>query len=266
MKLASWNVNSLRVRLPHVLDWLGSARPSVLAIQETKLTDDKFPRPELEAAGYHVVIAGQPTYNGVALLVDATAFQAPNQLQINNPLFPDDQIRLITATLTPVTQGTAIRVICAYVPNGSEVGSEKYAYKLRWLDALAAWVCAEEKSHSALAVMGDFNIAPEDRDVYDPEAWREKVLCSSAERERLRALCACGLTDAFRLTEQPENLYSWWDYREAAFRRNRGLRIDLILLSQTLADACRASGVDTEPRKLERPSDHAPVWVECVLE
>jgi len=207
MKLASWNVNSLRVRLPHVLDWLSSARPSVLAIQETKLTDDKFPRPELEAAGYHVVFAGQPTYNGVALLVDASAFQAPNQLQINNPLFPDDQIRLITATLTPVTQGTAIRVICAYVPNGSEVGSEKYAYKLRWLDALAAWVCAEEKSHSALAVMGDFNIAPEDRDVYDPEAWREKVLCSSAERERLRALCACGLTDAFRLTEQPENLY-----------------------------------------------------------
>ncbi|MEY3632045.1 MAG: hypothetical protein RI937_243, partial [Pseudomonadota bacterium] len=204
MKLASWNVNSLRVRLPHVLDWLGSARPSVLGIQETKLTDDKFPSPEFEAAGYHVVFAGQPTYNGVALLVDASAFQAPSDIQINNPLFPDDQIRLITATLTPVTQGTTIRVICAYVPNGSEVGSDKYAYKLRWLDALAAWVRAEAQRHPALAVMGDFNIAPEDRDVHDPDAWREQVLCSSAERERLHALCACGLTDAFRLMEQPE--------------------------------------------------------------
>ena len=265
MKLASWNVNSLRVRLPHVLDWLGSARPSVLGIQETKLTDDKFPSPEFEAAGYHVVFAGQPTYNGVALLVDASAFQAPSDIQINNPLFLDDQIRLITATLTPVTQGTTIRVICAYVPNGSEVGSDKYAYKLRWLDALAAWVRAEAQRHPALAVMGDFNIAPEDRDVHDPDAWREQVLCSSAERERLHALCACGLTDAFRLMEQPEHLYSWWDYREAAFRRNRGLRIDLILLSPTLADACRASGIDTQPRKLERPSDHAPVWVDCTL-
>lgn len=265
MKLASWNVNSLRVRLPHVMDWLSNVRPAVLGLQETKLTDDKFPCSEFQAAGYHVVFAGQPTYNGVALLADASVFQTPSDIQINNPLFPDDQIRLITATLTPITQGVAIRVICAYVPNGSEVGSEKYAYKLRWLDALAAWVRAEKQRHPALAVMGDFNIAPEDRDVHDPEAWREKVLCSSAERERLHALCACGLMDAFRLTEQPENLYSWWDYREAAFRRNRGLRIDLILLSQTLADAFRASGIDTEPRKLERPSDHAPVWVECAL-
>ena len=194
MKLASWNVNSLRVRLPHVLDWLGSARPSVLGIQETKLTDDKFPSPEFKAAGYHVVFAGQPTYNGVALLVDASAFQAPSDIQINNPLFPDDQIRLITATLTPVTQGTTIRVICAYVPNGSEVGSDKYAYKLRWLDALAAWVRAEAQRHPALAVMGDFNIAPEDRDVHDPEVC-ERAGALFFCRARAPACAVCLRTD-----------------------------------------------------------------------
>jgi exodeoxyribonuclease-3 len=263
MKIASWNVNSLRVRLPHLLDWLVSARPAVLGLQETKLTDDKFPQKEIEAVGYHVVFAGQPTYNGVALLADAAAFRPPEEVQINNPLFPDDQMRLIAATLRPLSEGRDIRVVCAYVPNGAEVGSEKYSYKLRWLDALTAWIGEELARNPAFVVMGDFNIAPDDRDVHDPQAWKEQVLCSTAERQRLQAICACGLRDAFRLTEQPSGQYSWWDYREAAFRRNRGLRIDLILLSSTLADSCHASGIDTAPRKLDRPSDHAPVWAEC---
>lgn len=298
MRIASWNVNSLRVRLPHVLDWLARERPAVLGLQETKLTDDKFPRAEIEAAGYHVAFAGQPTYNGVALLADAACFGPPEDIRVNNPLFQDDQVRIIAATLTPkaglprpdgprndsdsslqsgyapvsssrsgiaaeaIHAGDTLRFINAYIPNGSEVGSEKYAYKLRWLDAAAQWIEQELRQHKHLALVGDFNIAPQDQDVHDPQAWHEKILCSTPERERLQRLLDLGLQDAFRLFDQPAEQYSWWDYREAAFRRNRGLRIDLLLISQALAMKCRASGIDTAPRKLEKPSDHAPAWAE----
>jgi len=265
MKLASWNVNSLRVRLPHVLDWLNAVRPAALGIQETKLTDDKFPKADIEAAGYHVVFAGQPTYNGVALLADAALFHPPVDVQANNPRFPDEQSRLIAATLNPIAGGDGLRFICGYIPNGSEVGSEKYHYKLRWLDAAVQWIEQELGQHQHLAFVGDFNIAPQDQDVHDPQAWHEKILCSTPERERLTALMGLGLHDAFRLFDQPQQQYSWWDYREAGFRRNRGLRIDLLLLSQALAARCRASGIDTAPRKLEKPSDHAPVWAEIDL-
>ena len=270
MRIASWNVNSLRVRLPHVLDWLGRERPAVVGLQETKLTDDKFPRAEIEAAGYHVAFAGQPTYNGVALLADAARFGPPEEVTVNNPLFQDDQVRIIAATLKPKAglprpdgpRNDALRFINAYIPNGSEVGSEKYGYKLRWLDAAAQWIEQELQQHKHLALVGDFNIAPQDQDVHDPQAWHEKILCSTPERERLQKLLDLGLQDAFRLFDQPAAQYSWWDYREAAFRRNRGLRIDLLLISQALAMKCRASGIDTGPRKLEKPSDHAPVWAE----
>lgn len=265
MKIASWNVNSLRVRLPHLLDWLVASRPAMLGLQETKLTDDKFPQKEIESAGYHVVFAGQPTYNGVALLVDAAHFQPPHNVQINNPLFPDDQARLIAADIYATQGKKAMRLICGYIPNGSEVGSEKFDYKRRWLSACAGWLKQELATHPRLAFVGDFNIAPDDRDVHDPALWHEKILCSTAERQHLEALFKLGLSDAYRLHEQPAQQYSWWDYREAAFRRNRGLRIDLILLSAELAAACTASGIDAGPRRLEKPSDHTPVWADVRL-
>ena len=265
MKIASWNVNSLRVRLPHLLDWLNTARPAMLGLQETKLTDDKFPQKEIAAAGYHVVFAGQPTYNGVALLADAALFHPPRNVQINNPHFPDEQARLIAADLH-FTQGSgSMRLICGYIPNGSEVGSEKFDYKRRWLSACAAWIKQELLTHPHLAFVGDFNIAPDDRDVHDPALWHEKILCSTAERQHLEEFFKLGLQDAYRLHEQPAQQYSWWDYREAAFRRNRGLRIDLILLSSELSAACTASGIDAGPRKLEKPSDHTPVWADIRL-
>jgi len=265
MKIASWNVNSLRVRLPHLLDWLATTRPAMLGLQETKLTDDKFPQKEIEAAGYHVVFAGQPTYNGVALLADAALFQPPRHLQINNPLFPDEQARIIAAELHSSKGPGVMRLICGYIPNGSEVGSEKFDYKCRWLSACADWIKQELVTYPRLAFVGDFNIAPDDRDVHDPALWHEKILCSTTERQHLEALLKLGLQDAYRLHEQPAGQYSWWDYREAAFRRNRGLRIDLILLSAELAAACTASGIDSGPRKLEKPSDHAPVWADVRL-
>ena len=250
MKIASWNVNSLRVRLPQVLDWLVRARPDVLALQETKLVDDAFPVAELEAAGYHAAFSGQPTYNGVALLTrDTPPAGVVNELRA----FPDEQRRVLAATVDDV------RVINLYVPNGQAVGSEKFEYKLRWLAALRDHLKEELALHRRLAVVGDFNIAPDDRDVHDPEAWAGKVLCSEPERTALAEIMALGLEDTFRLFDQPDGVYSWWDYRAAGFRRNRGLRIDLILASRDLAGACTVSEVDKEPRSWERPSDHAPV-------
>ncbi len=251
MLIASWNVNSLRVRLPHVQDWLASAQPDVLGLQEIKLTDDKFPHAELEESGYVSVSNGQPTYNGVALL----SREEPGDVSYNLPDFDDEQRRVIAATYGDT------RVINLYVPNGQTVGSDKYAYKLDWLDQLAVYLADELIRYPRTVVMGDFNIAPDDRDVHDPEEWRDKVLCSGPERERLQALEALGFKDSFRLFDQPEATFSWWDYRAAAFRRKRGLRIDLLLVSDALADECSASSVDVEPRKLERPSDHAPVYV-----
>lgn len=249
MKIATWNVNSLKVRLPHLLQWLDANPVDVLCIQETKLTDDKFPVAEINAAGYQVVFSGQKTYNGVAIL----SRQPLTDVVRNNPHYADEQQRLIAATVG------GIRFICAYVPNGQAVGSDKYAYKLDWLAALRTWVEEEMARHPAFAILGDYNIAPQDRDVHDPQEWAGQIHCSAPERAALGALSGLGLADAFRLFEQPDKQYSWWDYRQLAFRRNRGLRIDHILLSRTLAARCSACTIDREPRKWEQPSDHAPV-------
>ena len=250
MKIAAWNVNSLKVRLPHLLDWLAEATPDVLCLQELKLEDHNFPRGEIEAAGYHVAFAGQKTYNGVALL----ARQPIDEVVVGNPHFPDEQKRLISGTVGD------LRVVCAYMPNGQEVGCDKYDYKLRWLAALADWLDGELQRYPRLALAGDYNIAPDDRDVHDPARWAGQILCSEPERAAFRRLLDLGLADSFRLFEQPEKTFSWWDYRMLGFQKNLGLRIDHILLSRPLAEKCSAAGVDRGPRKRERPSDHAPVW------
>lgn len=252
MKLATWNVNSLKVRLPHLLDWLAEASPDIVCLQELKLEDHNFPVAELAAAGYHAAYAGQKTYNGVALL----ARQPIEDVCYGNPHFPDEQKRLVTGTID------GVRVVCAYMPNGQSVGSEKYDYKLRWLDALALWLQEELARHPQLALCGDYNIAPDDRDVHDPDRWRGEILCSEPERSAFQRLLGLGLADSFRLFEQPDKTFSWWDYRMLGFQKNLGLRIDHILLSAPLADRCTAAGVDRGPRKRERPSDHAPVWAQ----
>ncbi|MGE5651144.1 MAG: exodeoxyribonuclease III [Bacillota bacterium] len=249
MRIATWNVNSLKVRLPQVLQWLSDNPVDVLCLQETKLTDDKFPVGDIEKIGYQVVFTGQKTYNGVAII----SKYPMSEVVKNNPRFEDEQQRIIAATIE------GMRVVCAYIPNGQAVDSDKYQYKLRWLDALHDWLADESKSHENLALLGDYNIAPEDRDVHDPAAWAGQVLCSEPERAQFRRLLDLGFKDAFRLFEQPEKLYSWWDYRMMAFRRNMGLRIDHILLSNTLAARCNACTIDKAPRKWEQPSDHAPV-------
>lgn len=249
MKLATWNVNSLKVRLPHLLQWLAENPVDVLCLQETKLTDDKFPLAEINAAGYQVVFTGQKTYNGVAILS-----KHPIQDVVkNNPRFPDEQQRIIAATIE------GMRIVCAYVPNGQMVDSDKYAYKMAWLAALREWLADELRTHEELAILGDYNIAPEDRDVHDPVAWAGMIHCSDRERAALAALVELGLCDSFRLFEQPEKSYSWWDYRQLAFRRNAGLRIDHILLSPGLARRCVGCAIDRVPRKWEQPSDHTPV-------
>jgi exodeoxyribonuclease-3 len=256
MKVATWNVNSLKVRLPHVLGWLHEHPVEILCLQETKLVDERFPADALASAGYRAVYSGQPTYNGVALLWRADTGWEPTDVVVGNPHFPDEQKRLIGATFD------GLRVVSAYVPNGQAVGSDKYEYKLRWLDALAVWLGEMLAASPRLVVGGDYNIAPDDRDVHDPVAWAGQVLCSEPERERFRKLIDLGLTDAFRLFEQPAKLYSWWDYRQLGFQRNKGLRIDHLLVSAPLAQAVRACSIDRAPRKLEQPSDHAPVVVE----
>jgi len=252
MKLATWNVNSLKVRLPHVLDWLASYQPDVLCLQETKLEDVNFPAAELATAGYQPLFSGQKTYNGVAILSKLTA----EDVAAGIPNFADPQKRVLAATIG------GVRVINLYVPNGQSVDSDKFQYKLGWLDALMDWLRDELARYSSLVVLGDFNIAPEERDVHDPKAWEGQVLFSPPEREAFRKLLQLGLTDSFRLFDQPEKSYTWWDYRMNAFRRNMGLRIDHILLSAALAKTCKSCGIDKEARKLERPSDHAPVIVE----
>jgi len=252
MKLATWNVNSLKVRLPQLLDWLVQVRPDIVCLQELKLEDAKFPRAELQEAGYQCAVSGQKTYNGVAILsrtplLDVSAGIAG---------FEDQQKRVIAAT------AGELRVICVYCPNGQAVGSEKYGYKLRWFAALKDHLAAELARSPRLVVAGDFNVAPEDRDVHDPKAWEGQVHVSEPERAAWRALLAAGLRDSFRLFEQPEKIYSWWDYRMLGFRRNAGLRIDHVLVSAEMAQRCTATTVDKAPRKLERPSDHAPVIAE----
>lgn len=255
MKVASWNVNSLRVRLPQVLDWVAAAQPDVLGLQETKLEDTQFPAAQIEAAGYRVVYSGQKTYNGVALL----AREALTEVITDLPGLDDPQRRVVAATVGD------LRVLNLYVVNGQAVGSDKFAYKLDWLAKVSAYVARDLPRHPNYLVMGDFNITPDDRDVHDPELWREQILCSTPERKALEQLLSHGLKDTFRLFDQPAAEYSWWDYRQGAFRRNLGLRIDLILASHALAARCTAAYVDKGPRRLERPSDHAPVVAEFDL-
>ena len=252
MKIATWNVNSLKVRLPHVLDWLAVNQPDVLCLQETKLEDVNFPLAAIEAAGYRALFSGQKTYNGVALLSRTEGTDVVNAI----PGFADEQKRVLAATYGDV------RIVCAYIPNGQSLDSDKYQYKLQWLEALQAWMADEIGKHPNLALLGDYNIAPEDRDVHDPKAWEGQVLVSPSERAAFVALQQLVLTDAFRLFEQADKAYSWWDYRMAGFRRNLGLRIDHILLTPPLAACCSACWIDKAPRKLERPSDHAPVVAE----
>ena len=249
LKIASWNVNSLRVRLPHVLDWLAKEKPDFLGLQELKMTDEQFPLEEIEAAGYEAIFNGQKTYNGVAILSKTSASDVITAL----PGFDDPQKRVIGARFNDLF------LLNLYVPNGSEVGSEKYAYKLEWFDALQSLTRDLVKAHKKLVLVGDFNIAPADEDVHDPEQWRDKILCSEAERAHFQNLLDAGLSDSFRLFDQEAASFSWWDYRAAGFRRNLGLRIDHILVSSDLKEICQSSYIDKAPRKLERPSDHAPV-------
>ncbi|ROR34370.1 exodeoxyribonuclease III [Inmirania thermothiophila] len=255
MRVATWNVNSLRVRLPQVLAWLAAEAPDVLALQETKVPDEAFPALEFREAGYHVVFAGEKTYNGVAIVSRLPPAEVADAL----PGAPDGQRRYLAATCGP------LRVIDVYVPNGQAVGSDKFAYKLAWMEALAAQVRAELARHPLLVVLGDFNVAPEDRDVHDPELWRERVLASTPEREAFRALLEAGLCDVLRRITGEAGIHTWWDYRMNAYRRGMGLRIDHVLASPALCGRVRACRVDRAPREGERPSDHAPVVAEFDL-
>ncbi len=249
MKIATWNVNSLKVRLPQVLDWVARESPDILALQETKLTDENFPKAEIEAVGYQVCYVGQKTYNGVAILSRVVATDIITDL----PGLDDPQRRVLG-----VSYG-ALRVLNLYVPNGEAVGSDKYRYKLDWLEKLTAYLQQQLPLRRQMVVLGDFNIAPEARDAHDAALCQDIVLCSGPERAAFQGLLGAGLCDTFRRFEQAEKSFSWWDYRMNAFRRNRGLRIDHILASPALCECCVTCRIDVAPRKFERPSDHAPV-------
>ena len=242
------------MRLPHLLEWLAAHKPDAMCLQETKTEDANFPLAEIHAAGYHAAYWGQKTYNGVAILARKPLADVEHGI----PGFPDELKRVIAATVGD------IRVLCLYAPNGEAPGSDKYAYKLKWYEALTAWLGPELKKHPRLAVLGDLNIAPEPRDVHDPKRWEGKIHFSEPERAAFGEVIGVGLKDAFRLFDQPEKQFTWWDYRMAAFKRGWGLRIDHILLAPQLAAQCKACTIDTEPRKRERPSDHAPVIAELI--
>jgi len=252
VKIATWNVNSMNVRRDHVIEWLQAQQPDILVLQEIKQPTEKFPADAFSELGYHSLASGQKTYNGVAVVSKIEPMDPVTDL----PGIDDPQRRVLASTAGD------IRIINLYVPNGSEVGSEKYTYKLGWLASLREFLQMELAEHDKIVVLGDFNIAPADEDVHDPEKWGDAILCSPLERQALSALTELGLVDVFRKFEQPEKTFSWWDYRAAGFRRNAGLRIDLILASEAMAERCTASYVDKEPRAWERPSDHAPVVAE----
>lgn len=252
MKIATWNVNSMNVRQGHVIEWLQAQQPDVLVLQEIKQLTEKFPADALRDIGYHSIASGQKTYNGVAVISKTPA----SDPVFDFPDLDDPQRRVLASTVE------GVRIVDLYIPNGSEVGSEKYAYKLNWLASLRRFLEAEMQAHENLVVLGDFNIAPADADVYDPEKWGDAILCSPAERQALKELLDLGLSDVFRKFEHPEKTFSWWDYRAAGFRRNAGLRIDLILTSNAMTERCQSSYIDKEPRAWERPSDHAPVVAE----
>ena len=249
LKIASWNVNSLRVRLAHVLKWLEAEQPDVLVLQETKLIDEHFPEEAIKAVGYHVVYSGQKTYNGVAILSKLPA----EDVVMDIPNLVDPQRRILAATIN------GVRILNLYVVNGSEVESEKFSYKLDWIEKVTDWIANEIQHHPKFIVLGDFNIAPTDSDVHNPALWHERILCSTPERQALKNILKLGFVDSFRLFEQKEATWSWWDYRRGGFENNKGLRIDLILSSRLLVEQCIACCVDRKPRGWERPSDHAPV-------
>ncbi len=255
MKLATWNVNSLNVRLPHVLQWCGESKPDIVGLQELKMTDDRFPESELREAGYHSIFSGQKTYNGVAIISRTSAGDVVKDIDG----LDDPSRRIIAGTID------GVRVINLYVVNGKSVDSEFYAVKLEWLTKVREFVREELTRHERLVVIGDFNIAPDDRDVHDPDQWRDKILCSKPEREMFQSWLDLGLHDSFRQFEQDEKTFSWWDYRAAGFRRGLGLRIDLLLNNAAMAERCTASYIDKEPRKWERPSDHTPAVAEYDL-
>jgi exodeoxyribonuclease-3 len=263
MRIATWNINSINVRLPHILDWLNTKNNNnegvdILCLQELKSIDEKYPLTALDNIGYSSLINGQKTYNGVAILIKQNSqWQNVQSIIKQNPKFDDPQQRLISATLGP--KNAEIRVVCAYFPNGQAPGTEKFAYKLAWLDALYDWLAEEIERYPQIVLLGDFNIAPEDRDVHDPAKWLGSNLVSLEERAAFRNLEKLGFKDAFRLFPQADDQFSWWDYRKASFRRNAGLRIDHILLSPALAERCSHCVIDSEPRGWEQPSDHAPV-------
>ena len=255
-KVASWNVNSIRSRLTHILDWLNDSQADVLAVQETKVPDEQFPITEIEAAGYQAIFSGQKSYNGVALLSRDTA--SDKNTEVNG--IDDSERRVLAATVND------IRIINLYVVNGKEVDSEYYQYKLKWLEHIRTFIQAEMEKYPKLIVLGDFNIAPADADVHDPKQWAGRILCTDAERHKLKTFFDLGLADSFRLFEQnPEHSYSWWDYRGGSFDKNAGLRIDLLLASATLCECCVSSAIDRQPRMWERPSDHTPIVAEFVL-
>ncbi len=255
MKIASWNVNSLRVRLPHVLDWLQAQQPDVLGLQETKMSDDVFPVEEIRELGYEVTCSGQKTYNGVALITRHPV----TDVVVDVPNLDEPERRILGASVD------GVRVLNLYVINGREVGHEKYHWKLHWLGKVSDYIESQLQADNRFIVMGDFNIAPADEDTHDPAVWKDRILCSALERQALQRLFDMGLSDTFRLFEQSEKSFSWWDYRAAGFRRNLGLRIDLILSGEAMTKSCIKSYIDKEPRKLERPSDHAPVVAEFNL-
>ena len=252
MKVATWNVNSLRVRLPHVLDWLRDNPVDVLCLQETKVVDEDFPREEIEQAGYRAAFAGQKTYNGVAVLTKQPATEVVTDV----PGLDDPDRRILGATVE------GWRILNLYVVNGKEVGDPKYDHKLHWLGKVTEFIEADRQRHEHYLILGDFNIAPADEDVHDPDLWRDRILCSTPEREALAAIKGAGFEDCFRRFEQEAESFSWWDYRQGAFRRNIGLRIDLILASPAAAACCTACRIDKTPRRWERPSDHTPVVAE----
>jgi len=256
MKLATWNVNSLTVRIGQVEDWIKKAQPDLLLLQETKQENIKFPHDAISALGYKSIHNGQKTYNGVAIISKYELLD----VQHNIPNFEDEQKRLIAATIN--TEHGKIRIVCVYVPNGQSVGSDKYHYKLDWLKHFTSWLKNEMLSFTDIIIAGDFNIAPQDIDCHDPEAWKDNVLVSAKEREAFQSILALGLLDSFRATNPEEIQYSWWDYRMAGFRRNHGMRIDHILTNKKIIGKTTLTSIDKEPRKFERPSDHTPVIIE----
>ena len=258
LRLASWNVNSLKVRLPQVLDWLALSGSDVLVLQETKLTDELFPKEAFEEAGFDVVFTGQKTYNGVALVTRRSTFNVPEAVELNIPGYPDDQKRFVSAVLAPLAGGEPLRFCGAYFPNGQEIGTSKYLYKLDWISTLTRHLRHLLEENPRLVLGGDFNIAPAEADTWNPAYWEGKILCSPAERAALRRLEGLGLRDSFRLFEQPAETFSWWDYRQSGFEKNHGLRIDLMLVSEALAPAVKSAGIDSRPRGNAQPSDHAP--------